>query len=158
MTILLVLHNWLRWLILIGIILIIFKIIYDYFKIQKLEKNQVSNSNLETSISYLKKFFLIFTIMVDIQFTIGILLYFFNSSIMESLENISSIMKQKELRTIIIEHPIIMILFLVLIHLTNIKVKKLQNKDQYKTIIVLLFICIGLLVTGIPWFRPLIRF
>ncbi len=158
MTILLILHNWLRWLILIGIILILFKIIYDYFKIQKQGKDKESNSYLETSISYLKKVFLIFTIMVDIQFTIGILLYFFNSSIMESLENISNIMKQKELRIIIIEHPIMMILFLGLIHLTNVKVKKIQTQNQYKMIVILLFISIGLLVFGIPWFRPLIRF
>ncbi|GIX41423.1 MAG: hypothetical protein KatS3mg129_1156 [Leptospiraceae bacterium] len=153
------LHNLFRWLILLVLILIIVKAILDILKIfNKQLQNETGDLNLFLkSKEQLRKFSLILTILVDIQFILGIILYFFQSSLMDMWQEISTVMKQRELRVIIIEHPVLMIIFIALIHYLNVSVKKIETIHQYKKIILIGVISLIILLAGIPWFRPLIR-
>jgi len=148
-----------RWAILIVIVGLVIKVIIDMFEIKRninMDKTQTNNL-LDSSKILLKKISLILTILVDIQFISGLILYFFNPNILGLWTNFSMVMKQRELRIIVVEHPILMLIFVGLIHYLNVSVKKIENLNHYKKIIIISSISLIILILGIPWFRPLIR-
>ncbi|MFN3604223.1 MAG: hypothetical protein ACK4UJ_05915 [Leptonema sp. (in: bacteria)] len=143
------LHNYLRWLIFIGIGYLIFFLFYSLYKWK-----EESAENLKQKI---KKNFLYILILTDFQYLLGIFLlvfYFLDNSIKE----FSSIFKVKELRFILIEHPFLMTIFIFWMHFLNYKIKKLKTIKEVKWMIFFLFISAVILSIGIPWFRPLLRY
>jgi hypothetical protein len=161
MELVLSLHNILRWIILLALILLILKTTWEFFQNKKLplDKNfpQDSSDSFLKSKQILRKLFLMLTIFSDLQFIFGLILYFFNYFHKNLWNDILLIIKQKELRVIFIEHPILMIIFIGLIHYQNVLIKKIENYTQYKKIIFVLVISLIILLIGIPWFRPLFR-
>lgn len=152
MSFLISIHNILRWFILLGIILILIQFIVTYiqFKSNKFEIQEfITNSKKN-----IMKWFRVFTILVNIQFILGFFIYILNPYIIEAWNHL----KEREIRFIMLEHPFLMIIFVGLTHVINSKIKKLEFIKQYKTIFILYMISIVVLLAGIPWFRPLIRF
>jgi len=161
MELVLSLHNILRWIILLALILLILKTTWEFFQNKKhqLDKNfpQDSSDSFLKSKQILRKLSLMLTIFSDLQFIFGLILYFFNYFHKNLWNDILLIIKQKELRVIFIEHPILMIIFIGLIHYQNVLIKKIENYTQYKRVIFVLVISLIILLIGIPWFRPLFR-
>ncbi len=158
MSFFLAIHNILRWFILVGLVLLLVKIFFDYVKFYSF-----SRENKDTTILFnqskknIEKLFFFLTIIVNIQFALGFSLYFFNPSVLNLWNDVSTLMKHRELRVIGIEHPLLMIIFVGLIHYLNVSIKKLENFNQYKKVLIIYTIAIIVLILGIPWFRPLIR-
>jgi len=159
MNFVLSLHNLIRWAILIVIVGLMIKVIIDILGIKsKIKMNESQANNfLDSSKIILRKISLVLIILVNIQFLIGFILYFLNPSIVGLWTDFSMVMKQRELRMIVVEHPILMLIFVGLIHYLNVSVKKIENLNHYKKIIIISSISLIILILGIPWFRPLIR-
>ena len=100
---------------------------------------------------------LLLTIFVDIQLVVGLILYAFVSPITRTaFADFGAAMKNDMLRFYAIEHFVMMLIALVLIHIGRSKSKKAVtvNKKHRSAAI---FYTIGLIIilAGIPWDRAL---
>lgn len=91
----------------------------------------------------------VYAISFDVQVLLGIILWI--NLILH--KNFADVIKDFHLRFFIIEHPVIMLISFLSIHLAVIKSKNEGN--VWKVLTVLSYV---LLIVGIPWWRPLIRF
>ena len=96
----------------------------------------------------------LFTLIVmHIQLLIGFVLFFASDYLnLISEMGMGSIMKNSSLRSNIIEHPITMILVVVLITIGYSKhKKKLTSKSKFKTIAIFYTLSLLLVLAKIPW-------
>ena len=96
---------------------------------------------------------LFFSISLDIQFLIGLLMYFITSPLVKTaLSDMGTAMKDSALRFFAVEHTIMAIIALVLVHIGRSKVKK-AGTDAQKHKKALIFYGLALLVILllIPW-------
>lgn len=89
-------------------------------------------------------------IAVHTQFLIGLILYFVSPL---GLSNFSGeAMKNATSRLYILEHPLTMIIALVLITIGYVKLKRLtDDKAKYKTVVLFYSIGLLLILSRIPW-------
>ena len=95
-------------------------------------------------------------IMCDIQLLLGSVLYFKYSGYGISAFNngVGAVMKNAELRKIAVEHVVLMLIALVLVHIGYSKVKKVMELDKLKRTSLIYFgIALVLILAGIPWNR-----
>lgn len=97
-----------------------------------------------------RKIALIGFIAAHLQLLFGLILYFISPL---GVSNISGeVMKNAELRLYAIEHPLTMIIAIVLITIGYSKAKKLTDSDQrYKKILIFYTIGLILILSRIPW-------
>lgn len=97
-----------------------------------------------------RKIALIGFIASHLQLVFGLILYFISPL---GVSNISGdVMKNAELRLYAIEHPLTMIIAIVLITIGYSKAKKLTDSDQrYKKILIFYTIGLILILSRIPW-------
>ena len=99
---------------------------------------------------YNRKIALIGLISAHIQGLIGIILYFVSPLGLSSFSGEN--MKNGDLRLYFLEHPIMMIIALVLITIGYSKAKKLTDqKAANKTVIIFYILGLILILTRIPW-------
>lgn len=99
---------------------------------------------------------LVFMIVMDLQFLMGILLYFFYSPFgLSAFENgMAFVMKNGDVRKIAVEHFTLMILAWGLVHVGYSKIKKsMDGKQVQKTSLIFFGIALVLILAGIPWGR-----
>lgn len=96
---------------------------------------------------------LIWMIVVDIQCTIGLALYFGVSSFgLKAFSNPNiNVMKDAAVRKIAIEHLVLMLAAWIIVHIGYSKIKSAQN--PHKTVVVYYGIAMILMLAGIPWGR-----
>jgi dipeptide/tripeptide permease len=107
-----------------------------------------------------KTFSLVFMVSLQVQFIIGILLYFFYTPWFTMLrENTKEVMKDKTYRFFAVEHIIMMIIAIALVSIGNGKVKKaLKNNTALRPALILFIIALVVILAAIPWpFRGLGR-
>ena len=137
-------HNLFRWLILIAMIFAIGFAFVGWFKKQGWTKKD----NLSG---------LLLTIFMDIQFIVGIILYGFVSPITKAAFNdFGTAMKNPELRFYAVEHILMMIIALIIIHIGRAKSKR-NSTPWKKHRSAFIFYIIGLIfvLAAIPWERAL---
>ena len=106
----------------------------------------------------------IFTIVLDVQMLLGLLLYFVLSPIMKAaLSNMGETMRHAGPRFFAVEHVFGMVIAIALAHIGAIKVRKAAN-DARRHRLALIFVGLALLAIflSIPWpgtpaGRPLFR-
>ena len=88
-----------------------------------------------------------------IQLLIGIILYFTNNYVSQFSEiGMGEIMKNSALRSTLVEHPITMVIALVLITIGYSKhKKKLTSKPKFKILSIFYTIALVLVLSKIPW-------
>jgi len=135
-------HNMFRWLVLIALLLAIGFAFAGWFG----KKDWKKRDNF---------FGLLLTIFIDIQFLVGIILYAFVSPITKAAFNdFGAAMKNADLRFYAVEHILMMVIALVLVHIGRSKSKKTTVPwKKHRTAAI--FYTIGLLVilAAIPWER-----
>jgi len=90
-------------------------------------------------------------IMAHVQLLIGIVLLAFGP-MSAHFSNMGEVMKDSSLRMMVVEHPITMILGVVMITLGRIKLKKqTECADKYKTTVIYFAIGLVLFLIRIPW-------
>ena len=150
MQIILVLHNILRWAILIFGIWTILSAISGLV-------NKRNYSKADDRSNFL------FMLSCDIQLLIGLILYFTNGWA-ERLKDLGNDMKDANTRFFTMEHGLLMIIALVLVHVGRVSVKKATTPAaKHKRTLLFFGLAIVLILAAIPWpfreaiARPLLR-
>lgn len=145
-VIILAVHNLLRWII-VGLAIYV---LYRMFS------GWLQNKTWETSDQKAGTFF---TISLDTQLLVGLLLYFVFSPLTKAFfQDFGGAMSNDVLRFFGLEHFLIMIIAIILAHYTNSFTKKeLPDQKKFKTAAILFVLVVLLILAGIPWStRPLI--
>jgi hypothetical protein len=150
MQIVLVAHNLLRWAVLIFGLWAIFSAI-----------SGIVNKTNYTAADDKSNFF--FMLSCDIQLLLGLILYFANSWF-ERLKDLGNNMKDAGNRFFTMEHGLLMIIAIILVHVGRVSVKKAPTSAaKHKRALIFFGLTVVLILAAIPWpfreaiTRPLLR-
>ena len=138
------LHNLLRWFVIIAALVALFRAYLGWFS----NKSWNKTDNLSG---------LIFTLVIDLQFLVGVILYAFYSPIVKAaFSNFGEAIKNAGIRFFAVENFTLMLVALILIHIGRAKSKKaIAPYKQHRSAAIFYTIAIVLIVLGIPWERAL---
>ena len=138
MQTLLVLHDLIRWLILLFALWTVISAI-----------SGLASKRDYTSADSRSNFF--FMLSMDIQLLIGQILYFTNGWF-ESLKHIGESMKDPMVRFFTIEHSVMMIIAWILVHAGRVSVKKAStSQSKFKKSLLFFGIALLIILFAIPW-------
>ena len=138
-------HNMFRWLVLISLVLAVFFALTGWFG----KREWYKRDNLTG---------LLLTIFMDIQFLVGIILYAFVSPITKAaFTDFGAAMKNADLRFYAVEHILMMVIALVLVHVGRSKSKKaVASWKKHRSAAIFYGIALLLVLAAIPWDKALI--
>ena len=138
-------HNMFRWLVLIALVLAVLFAVTGWFG--KREWNKRDNITG-----------LLLTIFMDIQFLVGLILYAFVSPTTKvAFSDFGAAMKNADLRFYAVEHILMMVIALVLVHIGRAKSKKvIANWKKHRVAAIYYGIALLLVLAGIPWERAFV--
>ena len=93
-------------------------------------------------------------IVTHIQFLIGLVLFFVSPNALQAISNngMGEVMKDSTMRLLAVEHPMVMILMVVLITVGYSKhKKKLVSKPKFKMLAIFYTLATVLMLSRIPW-------
>lgn len=140
-------HNIVRWLVLILGIIAIVRAYIGWF-------GNKDWTDLDDKLG------LGFTISMDMQLLVGLLLYIFLSPITtNAFANMSAAMSDSGTRYFLIEHSLMMLIAIILAHVGRSRAKKQEDDTRkYRTTAIFYTIALLIVLAAIPWFRPLLPF
>lgn len=144
--ILLPLHSLTRWLVLISLLFAVYRAYRGKFR--KLDFSAFDNAVMMVTVKILQ-----------IQFCLGIILYFISPIVRHFLNNFKTAVHLREIRFFGMEHITMMTIAVFMISIASEKVGKVKDPKQKYQIMALWF-TIGLVIilSSIPWsFSPLTR-
>jgi len=138
-------HNMFRWLVLLSMVLAVIFAFSGWFA----KRDWNKRDNLTG---------LLLTIFIDIQFLVGIILYAFVSPVTKlAFSDFGAAMKDANLRFYAVEHILIMIIALILIHIGRVKSKKAAASwKKHRAAAIFYGIAFLLILAGIPWERAFV--
>lgn len=144
-SILLLLHSWLRWLILIGLLTSIYRSSIAWKK----------GLDFSPTDERLRLVTLIFS---HLQLLIGLALYWASPLIQYFLSHFQEAVHQREIRFFGMEHNLTMIFALVLVTVVSSRVKRINDSSsKHKTLVIGFSLVLLLIFIAIPWpFSPLV--
>ena len=136
------LHDTLRWLLLIVIVITMVKYLVGWLGKQ-------SWSKIDNLLG------IVFTSLMDLQLLIGLVIYFFLSPVTKLVfSDFGAAMKDSGLRFYAVEHISMMIIAVALVHVGRAKSKKAKtDQAKFKTAIIFFLIALAVIVAAIPWGR-----
>lgn len=136
------LHNTLRWLLFIGLIITLIKYLAGWLGNRPWKK---SDNILGITITWI----------MDLQLITGLALYFFLSPVTKmALSNFGAAMKDSSLRFYAVEHSLMMLIAVVLVHIGREKSKKAKtDTDKFKIASIFFLIALMVIYAAIPWGR-----
>ena len=143
----LAIHNIVRWIVLISGLIAAVKALIGWFGSKEW-------SNLDDQLG------LIFTISLDIQLLLGLVLYIFLSPITTTaFRDFGAAMADGDLRFWAIEHIFMMVLAVILAHIGRALSKKaVEDKAKFKRAAIFYTLAILFILAAIPWDRALLPF
>ena len=137
-------HSMFRWMVLILLVVTIIFGLAGWFG----KKEWTKKDNLAG---------LLLTIFVDIQFLVGIILYAFVSPLTRTaFANFGVAMKDTTLRFYAVEHILMMIIAVVLVHVGRAKSKKaIVSWKKHRSSAIFYGIALIVILAAIPWDRAL---
>lgn len=143
-TTFLVIHNLLRWLVLIAVIVAAGKALMGWFG-----KHQWSKLDDRLGI--------IVTSSLDAQFLVGLILYVFLSPLTTAaFQNLGAAMQDRVLRFFAVEHISVMVVAVVLAHVGRTLSKKAStDTTKFQRAGIFFALTLIAILAGIPWFRSL---
>ncbi len=102
---------------------------------------------------------LFFTIGLDVQVLLGIVLYLFLSPLVSAaFQDFGAAMRDSELRYWGVEHIALMIVALVLAHVGRSIAKRASEAvEKHKRTLIFYGLSVLVILLAIPWWRPLLR-
>ena len=139
-------HSVLRWVVLLAALAAIFVALSGWSG----EKAPGAN---------LIRFSLIFVIAIDLEFLVGLVLYFGASPITrDALANFGEAMKSQQARFFAVEHTVLMLFAVICAHVGGALARKGRtNGMKYRGAAIAYTFSLLLMLSGIPWWRPLLR-
>ena len=143
---LLTLHNAVRWLVLLAAVVAIVVAFSGW------NGGKPANPTL-------RRCSLFFVCAMDLEFLLGLALYFGASPITRAaMKNFGAAMKQHESRFFAVEHVTFMFLALICVHLGAVLARKGRTDlRKYRGAAIAYSVALLLVLAGIPWWRPLFR-
>lgn len=147
----LVLHNLLRWLVLLFGLWTVINAITGLNS----RRSYTANDNRSN---------LLFMIFCDIQLLLGLILYFNNQWFARLTENMKAAMQDAVTRFFSLEHGLMMIIAWILVHIGRSAVKRAStDQSKHKKMLIFFGLALFLILASIPWSfrqeiaRPLFR-
>jgi uncharacterized membrane protein YfcA len=139
---LLLIHNLFRWIILI---MVVFTLYNNYRGWRKKKTFTRRDKALNSA----------FVGTLDIQFVIGLVLYFFFSSYTkEAFQNMAEAMKHKDLRYWAVEHITMMVAGLVIAHIGSVVSRKSKtDEERFRKAFYYFLVALIIILAGMPWFH-----
>ncbi len=136
------LHDTLRWLLLLSLVTTLVKYLIGWFGNQPWKKTD----NLMG---------IIFTSLMDLQLLVGLVLYFFLSPITKfAFSDFGAAMKDSELRFYAVEHFLMMLVAVVLVHIGRAKSKKASTDiAKFRKATIFFGLALVIMLAAIPWSR-----
>ena len=136
------LHNTLRWLILLSLVITLVKYISGWLRNQRWEKTD-------------NVLGIVFTSLMDLQLLTGLVLYFFLSPITKlAMSDFGAAMKDSGIRFYAVEHFSMMLIAVVLVHIGRAKSKKAKTDlAKFKTATIFYLLALVIILAAIPWSR-----
>jgi len=135
-------HDTLRWLLLISLVVTLVKYLAGWMGNQPWKK-------LDNVLG------IVFTSLMDLQVLTGLILYFFLSPITKmAFSNFGAAMKDTGLRFYAVEHFSMMLIAVVLVHIGRAKSKKAKTDiGKFRIASIFFLIALVLMLAAIPWSR-----
>jgi heme A synthase len=107
-----------------------------------------------------RRWTVVFVIAMDLQFLLGLILYLIASPIPRmAFQNMAVAMKDHELRFFTVEHTTYMLIAVISAHVGAVLSRKAQtDRTKYRGATIAFAVSLLLMLAGIPWWRPLLRF
>jgi hypothetical protein len=143
-SIVLGLHNIVRWaVVILGILATVMAYVGWFGKREWTERD--------------RKLGMFFTMAIDIQILLGLLLYFIFSPLTRTaLQDFAAAMRVNDLRFFAVEHVFYMIVGVVFAHLGSILPRRKEDaKSKFRLAAIFFTLAILFILAGIPWSRPL---
>ena len=138
-TALLFIHSWLRWIILIVGFITVFKAIGGLSSKRSFAAGD-NKSNL------------FFMISMDLQFLVGLILYFTSGWSAQWKTSMQTVMSQSYTRFFTVEHASMMIIAWILVHIGRALVKKAPSDgEKHKKSLIFFGVAMLLILLAIPW-------
>lgn len=136
------LHNTLRWLVLLSLVITLVKYVSGWLGNQSWKKTD----NILG---------IVFTSLMDLQLLTGLVLYFFLSPVTKlAMSDFGAAMKDPGLRFYAVEHFSMMLIAVVLVHIGRSKSKKAKTDSaKFKTATIFFLIALVVILAAIPWNR-----
>ena len=136
------LHDTLRWLVLLSLVITLVKYAAGWLGSQRWQKSD----NLLG---------IVFTSLMDLQLLTGLVLYFFLSPVTKlAMSDFGAAMKNADLRFYAVEHFAMMLIAVVLVHIGRAKSKKAKTDSaKFKTATIFFLIALVVILAAIPWNR-----
>lgn len=133
-------HSGLRWILLLLLVSTIVMAFVGWFG-----KKPFNQTN--------KRLLLFSTIVADVQLLIGLVMYFFTSSITQTaFKDFGAAMKTPELRYFAVEHILVMIIAIALLHIGKVRAtKQATDEGKHKQTAIFFTISLLLMLSRIPW-------
>ena len=99
-----------------------------------------------------------FTSSIDLQMLLGLILYFFLSSITrEALRNFGAAIANPDLRFFSLEHLLYMLAAVVLAHIGSARSRRAEDPvAKHRQAAIFYTLSVIAILLGMPWFRPLL--
>ncbi len=142
----LILHNLVRWAVLIVAIVATVRAFIGWFGHREWTETD-------------RKWGTFFTIAMDIQLLLGLLLYFVLSPITRQVfSNFGAAMSSPDVRFFGLEHAFYMIVAVVLAHVGSVLSRRAPDSlRKFRMAAIFFGLATLIILIAIPWFRPLIR-
>lgn len=141
------LHNFLRWLVLIAAVVAVARAVSGW----------IGRSPWTAASAGPGRFY---TILLDVQFLLGILLYAVLSPVTRAaFADMGAAMRTSDIRFFVAEHLVIMLLAVVFAHLGKVMASRAPTDiGKYRRAATYYGISLILILAGMPWWRPMLRF
>ncbi len=141
----LTLHSLVRWLVLIFAVVAVGNALAGWFG--RREWSAASD-----------RFGRLFTITMDIQVLLGLLLYFLSPTVSTALGDLGAAMRDAGLRFWSVEHAVMMLIAVILAHVGRVLVRKAEGSTpKFKRAAILYGLALLLILLAIPWpFRAVV--
>jgi hypothetical protein len=148
----LILHSWLRWAVLLLAVLVIWR-----------AWTGLSGRRLWESAD--RRSLLLFTIAIDLQTLLGLVLYIGVSPVIAlAFQNLGAAMRNGQIRFFVVEHAVGMLIAVALAHVGSVKIRKAADaRAKHRLALTFVLLTLIVIVLSIPWpglpaGRPLFRF
>ena len=138
-------HNILRWIVLVLLIIALVRAYWGWFGKREWDPTDTRVGRF-------------YSISLDIQFLLGLILYFFLSDLTKIvLSNFGAAMSAREPRFFGVEHVFFMILAVILAHVGVAAAKRAEEAViKHRRSAIWFSLSLIAILLGMPWFRPLL--
>jgi Na+-driven multidrug efflux pump len=143
--IVLAIHNILRWVVLILAVVALYRAYAGW-----IGKRDYTETDRKSGV--------FFSISIDIQLLVGIILYIFLSPITRTaFQDFGTAMTIPDIRFFAVEHILLMILAVILVHVGTVVSKRAtSDESKHRRAAIWYSLTVLAIILAIPWWRPLL--